>query len=115
MIAFLGMGLLGTNFVRAMIKKGSQVQVWNRTFEKAAALEQYGAIVCADITTAVKDAAIIHLTLRDDAVVDDILAKAGPALPNCRPRMYPSCPASAHHSSAPRASSSASSFPRRRP
>lgn len=79
MIAFLGMGLLGANFVRAMIKKGNTVQVWNRTFEKAAALEQYGAIVCADITDAVKGAAVIHLALRDDAVVDDILANASPA------------------------------------
>ena len=43
MKAFLGMGLLGSNFVRAMIKKGDQVQVWNRTPSKAKALETYGA------------------------------------------------------------------------
>ncbi|MBD0288676.1 MAG: NAD(P)-dependent oxidoreductase, partial [Flavisolibacter sp.] len=31
MKAFLGMGLLGSNFVRAMLQKGEEVQVWNRT------------------------------------------------------------------------------------
>jgi 3-hydroxyisobutyrate dehydrogenase len=31
MIAFLGTGLLGANFTRALLKKGKKVQVWNRT------------------------------------------------------------------------------------
>ena len=43
MIAFLGTGLLGANFTRALLKKGEQVNVWNRTSEKAKALETYGA------------------------------------------------------------------------
>ena len=45
MIAFLGTGLLGGNFTRALLAKGEQVRVWNRTIEKAKALEQYGAVV----------------------------------------------------------------------
>jgi len=45
MVAFLGTGLLGANFVRAMINRGEKVQVWNRTPSKATALEQYGAMV----------------------------------------------------------------------
>jgi 3-hydroxyisobutyrate dehydrogenase len=80
MIAFLGMGLLGANFVRAMINKGAKVQVWNRTFSKAEALQQYGATAYRDVADAVKGAATIHLTLRDDAVVDEILALAAPGL-----------------------------------
>jgi 3-hydroxyisobutyrate dehydrogenase len=80
MVAFLGMGLLGANFVRAMINKGTKVQVWNRTPSKAQALEQYGAITFATPAAAVKGADIIHLTLRDDAVVDEILALAAPGL-----------------------------------
>src|SRR5580692_2184760 len=80
MVAFLGMGLLGANFVRAMINKGTKVQIWNRTPSKAQALEQYGAITFDTPAAAVKGADIIHLTLKDDAVVDEILALATPGL-----------------------------------
>lgn len=80
MKAFLGMGLLGANFVRAMLKKGDQVQVWNRTAAKATGLEQYGAKVFAKAEDAVKGADVIHLTLKDDAVVDEVLAAATPGL-----------------------------------
>jgi 3-hydroxyisobutyrate dehydrogenase len=80
MVAFLGMGLLGTNFVRAMINKGEKVQVWNRTASRATALEQYGAIAKTSPAEAVKGADRIHLTLKDDASVDEILTTAAPGL-----------------------------------
>jgi len=76
MVAFLGMGLLGSNFVRAMINKGAQVQVWNRTPSKAMELEKYGAKVFTEVVDAVRSADTIHLTLKDDATVDEVLAKA---------------------------------------
>src|ERR1700744_788768 len=76
MVAFLGMGLLGSNFVRAMISKGVQVQVWNRTAEKATAMEQYGAKAFANVADAVRGADRIHITLKDDATVDEVLAAA---------------------------------------
>ena len=76
MIAFLGMGLLGSNFVRAMIVKGAKVNVWNRTASKAAELEQYGAKAFANVADAVREADTIHLTLKDDASVDEVLAQA---------------------------------------
>ncbi len=74
------MGLLGANFVRAMLKKGDQVQVWNRTAEKANALEQYGARPFDDVADAVKGADIIHITLKDDETVDGVLAAAAAGL-----------------------------------
>jgi 3-hydroxyisobutyrate dehydrogenase len=80
MIAFLGMGLLGSNFVRALIGKGEQVQVWNRTASKATELEKYGAKAFANIIDAIKGANIIHLTLKDDATVDEVLAAASAGL-----------------------------------
>ncbi|WP_142682868.1 NAD(P)-dependent oxidoreductase [Chitinophaga polysaccharea] len=80
MIAFLGMGLLGSNFVRALISKGEQVQVWNRTASKAAALEAYGAKVFPDAAAAVKGASRIHLTLKDDHTVNEVLAVAAAGL-----------------------------------
>jgi 3-hydroxyisobutyrate dehydrogenase len=76
MKAFLGMGHLGSNFVRAMIHKGDQVQVWNRTASKAKELESYGAKAFEQVTDAVSGADVIHLTLRDDATVDEVLAAA---------------------------------------
>lgn len=76
MKAFLGMGHLGANFVRAMIHKGDQVQVWNRTASKAKALEDSGAKAFENAADAVKDADVIHLTLKDDATVNEVLALA---------------------------------------
>lgn len=76
MKAFLGMGLLGSNFVRAMLQKGETVQVWNRTAAKAKALEAYGAKAFENANEAVQDADIIHVTLRDDATVDEVLETA---------------------------------------
>lgn len=80
MIAFLGMGLLGSNFVRAMINKGAQVNVWNRTTSKAKALEQYGAKAFENLADAVKDASVIHVTLKDDGTVNEVLEMARPSL-----------------------------------
>ena len=76
MKAFLGMGLLGSNFVRAMIQKGDQVQVWNRTASKAKALETYGAKAFDNVEDAVKGADVIHITLKDDDTVNEVLAQA---------------------------------------
>lgn len=80
MIAFIGMGLLGSNFVRALLGRGEQVNVWNRTASKATELEQYGARAFADVAEAVKGTDRIHLTLKDDATVDEVLAKASAGL-----------------------------------
>ena len=76
MKAFLGMGLLGSNFVKALLKKGEQVQVWNRTTSKAKELEQFGAKSFEQVSDAVKDADRIHLALKDDASVNDVLQAA---------------------------------------
>lgn len=80
MKAFLGMGLLGSNFVKSMLKRGEQVQVWNRTASKAKDLEQYGAKAFANAADAVKGANTIHLTLKDDASVNEVLQAAGSGL-----------------------------------
>jgi 3-hydroxyisobutyrate dehydrogenase len=70
------MGLLGANFVRALIGKGETVQVWNRTASKATELEQYGAKAFANVADAVKNADVIHLTVKDDDSVSEVLAAA---------------------------------------
>ena len=73
MIAWLGTGLLGANFVRKLLERGETVHVWNRTYEKARALEADGAKVFDNPADAVRGAAEIHLTLSDDAAVDSVL------------------------------------------
>lgn len=78
MIAFFGMGLLGSNFVRAALRRGEEVHVWNRTLAKASALEADGAKAFADPADAAKGATRIHLALSDDAAVDDVLERARP-------------------------------------
>ncbi len=80
MKAFLGMGLLGSNFVKALLKKGEQVQVWNRTTSKAKELEQFGAKSFEQVSDAVKGADRIHLALKDDASVNDVLQAAAAGL-----------------------------------
>jgi len=62
MVAFLGTGLLGANFSRALLKRGEKVHVWNRTAEKAKALESEGAKAFDNVADAVKGADRIHLT-----------------------------------------------------
>lgn len=78
MIAFLGTGLLGANFTRALLQKSEEMHVWNRTAGKAKGLEAYGAKSFVDVAEAVNGASLIHLTLSDDQAVNEVLAKAAP-------------------------------------
>ncbi|MFO0617647.1 MAG: NAD(P)-dependent oxidoreductase [Polyangiaceae bacterium] len=80
MIAFFGMGLLGSNFVRALRRRGEEVRVWNRTPSRATALEETGARAFEDPSAAARGATRIHLTLSDDAAVDDVLERARPGI-----------------------------------
>jgi 3-hydroxyisobutyrate dehydrogenase len=73
LIAWLGTGLLGANFVRKLLERGEEVHVWNRTAEKARALEAEGAKAFDTPADAVRGASEIHVTLSDDAVVDSVL------------------------------------------
>jgi 3-hydroxyisobutyrate dehydrogenase len=79
-IAYLGTGLLGSAFVEAAAKRGEQVTAWNRTAEKARALAPLGVRVAATPAEAVQGAATVHLVLKDDAVVDDVIAALRPGL-----------------------------------
>src|ERR1035437_8093054 len=75
-IAFLGTGLLGGAFAEAAAKRGDTVTAWNRSPEKVRALKQFGVIAAATPAEAVRGAARVHLILKDDAVVEAVLAAA---------------------------------------
>jgi 3-hydroxyisobutyrate dehydrogenase len=80
MIAFLGMGLLGSNFVRALRRRDEAVKVWNRNPERARALLSTGASVASGPADAVRGASRVHLALSDDRAVDEVLELARPGL-----------------------------------
>ncbi len=75
-IAFLGTGLLGSAFAEAAAKRGDHVTAWNRSIGKARALEPFGITVAATPAEAVKGAARVHIVVKDDAVVEEVIAAA---------------------------------------
>ena len=79
-IAFLGTGLLGSALAEAAAKRGDTIVAWNRTPEKAKALEQFGIRTAASPADAVKGADRVHLILKDDAVVEEVIAALRPGL-----------------------------------
>lgn len=75
-IAFLGTGLLGGAFAEACAQRGDVVTAWNRSQDKLLALAPFGVKAAATPAEAVKGATRVHLVLRDDAVVDAVVAAA---------------------------------------
>ena len=80
-IAFLGTGLLGSGFVEHLLATTGGVSVWNRTAEKAARFAEAGARVAATPAEAVAGAARIHLCLRSDDAVDEVISAMLPGAP----------------------------------
>lgn len=79
-IAWFGTGLLGSGFVRRLLEQGHEVRVWNRSAAKVRALEEAGARAFADPAEAVRGVERLHLTLADDASVDDVLEPLAEAI-----------------------------------
>lgn len=79
-IAFYGAGVLGSAMVRNMRRRGIGVRVWNRTHERATALEDAGASAFVDAAEAARGAQRVHLCLRDDAAVEAALDAALPGI-----------------------------------
>jgi 3-hydroxyisobutyrate dehydrogenase len=75
-IAFLGTGLLGSAFAEAAAKRGDSVTAWNRTAAKAQALAPLGIKAATTPADAVRGASRVHLVLKDDAVVEEVIAAA---------------------------------------
>lgn len=75
-IAFLGTGLLGGAFAEAAAQRGDTVTAWNRSPDKVHALKPFGVIAATSPAEAVRGASRVHLVLKDDAVVDAVLAAA---------------------------------------
>jgi len=76
----MGTGLLGSALAEAAAKRGDQVTVWNRTVEKARALERFGVHVADTPADAADGAERVHLVLKDDAVVEHVIEALRPGL-----------------------------------
>jgi 3-hydroxyisobutyrate dehydrogenase len=79
-VAFYGAGMLGSGFVEALCRRGIPVRVWNRTFERAKALERFGATAVRDAAEAARGANRVHLCLRSDDAVDTALSRLMPGI-----------------------------------
>jgi 3-hydroxyisobutyrate dehydrogenase len=65
-IGFLGAGIMGQAMIRNLLKAGFPVTVFNRTVEKARALEPFGAKVAVSPQAAAEGADIVMSMLIDD-------------------------------------------------
>ena len=75
-IAFLGTGLLGSAFAEAAAKRGDTVTAWNRSPAKVQALAEFGVKPAATPADAVRGASRVHMVLKDDVVVEEVIAAA---------------------------------------
>lgn len=73
-IALLGTGLLGSAIAEAAAKRGDTVTAWNRTPDKARALADFGIRIAASAVDAVRGAQRVHLVVKDDAAVEEVIA-----------------------------------------
>ena len=75
-IAFLGTGLLGSAFAEAAAKRGDTVTAWNRSPDKVQSLVQFGIKAASTPSEAVRGASRVHLVLKDDTVVEEVISAA---------------------------------------
>lgn len=76
---------MGRSFVLHLLASGQQVHVWNRNPVKARALEAAGAVAFAQADQAAAGVERIHLSLADDAAVDQVLDSIAASAPHQAP------------------------------
>ncbi len=76
-IAFLGIGLMGFPMARNLLQDGFYVTAWNRSPDKAKALEPFGGKACLEAGEAVRDADVVITMLSDGPAVADMLFAQG--------------------------------------
>lgn len=79
-LGFVGIGLMGKPLTLRLLAAGYQVNVWNRSADKLAAVSQAGAVVCETIGELVTQSDVIILCLADTAVVETVVKQQ--ILPN---------------------------------
>jgi 3-hydroxyisobutyrate dehydrogenase-like beta-hydroxyacid dehydrogenase len=77
-VGFIGLGNMGEPMARNLIRAGHQLTVYNRTRQRAEALERDGARVADTAADAAADAQVLITMLSDDRAVHSVLLGAGP-------------------------------------
>lgn len=74
-VAQLGCGLMGSALARTLVRAGTPVLAWNRTPQKALALESEGVVAFEDIRGAVSPARVLVTSLSNYADISNVLSK----------------------------------------
>lgn len=72
-VGFIGLGIMGQPMALNLVKAGFQVAVFNRTREKAAALEKAGARVASSPADAARDADFVMSIVSDSAASEEVM------------------------------------------
>ena len=75
-IAFIGLGNMGSQMARHLLRAGHDVTVWNRTSSKADELRPRGAKVGKSTGEAVRDAEVVITMLADDNAVESAILRS---------------------------------------
>jgi 3-hydroxyisobutyrate dehydrogenase len=76
-VAFLGTGTMGLPMARNAAAAGLEVRAWNRSLDKARALEEHGVTVAANPAQAVERAGIVVTMLTDADAVIEVAERSG--------------------------------------
>jgi 3-hydroxyisobutyrate dehydrogenase-like beta-hydroxyacid dehydrogenase len=83
-VGFIGLGHMGAGMAASLIKAGHEVTAYNRTPEKARALEAVGAKVAITVAKACQGDAVMTMVANDAAVESLVLGREG-VLASLRP------------------------------
>ncbi|AZC24665.1 MULTISPECIES: NAD(P)-dependent oxidoreductase [Pseudomonas] len=79
-VAVLGIGIMGAAVARNLQRRGFAVRAWNRTPQRAQALQEEGVQVFEQAVDAVRGAEVIITLAKDGPAVLAAMEQAGPAL-----------------------------------
>jgi 3-hydroxyisobutyrate dehydrogenase-like beta-hydroxyacid dehydrogenase len=80
-VSVIGLGNMGSALARALLEKGCQVTIWNRSPDKAIALIGMGAVLAPSAAAAVSASPVIIVCVTNYAASNSILNEAMPNLP----------------------------------
>ncbi|AJY46309.1 NAD(P)-dependent oxidoreductase [Martelella endophytica] len=78
-IGFIGIGTMGEPMARNLLRAGTPLTVWNRSRQRAAALEQEGALIAENPSDLFAACRTVILMLADEPAVDAVLGRGTPA------------------------------------
>ena len=71
-IGYIGAGLMASPMIENLIEDGHEVAVWNRSPEKASALERVGARNCPTAASVCETGGVLFSCLADDAALEAV-------------------------------------------